>query len=107
MKKIDIPQEAAKIKKPFTPRHLIDVDGYHVYLGLIQGEYSMHKHPHDEFFYVIEGEMEVESKEDSVKLKKGEGLLVKNGIWHKSKSKKKAIVMMFEKVGLETQLLSQ
>jgi mannose-6-phosphate isomerase-like protein (cupin superfamily) len=103
MSKIKVKDEVKRIKKPFHPLHLENVGDSHVYLVLVKGEYKKHRHPSDEFFYVIDGELELELDEGTEKLKKGEGILVKKGKWHKSKSKKKAMVMMFEKTGLDMQ----
>ncbi|KPL02239.1 MAG: hypothetical protein AMJ90_06435 [candidate division Zixibacteria bacterium SM23_73_2] len=100
MPKINIEEAIKKIKKPFEPLHLVDVGDYNVYLVELKGEYKRHKHPYDELFYVVRGEVEIELDQNTEKLKAGEGLLVKKGEFHKSKSKKSSVVMMFEKAGL-------
>lgn len=101
MQKVNILEEGKKIKKPFVPRHIEDVGDHNVYLVLLEGEYKGHKHPYDEFFYVVDGEIEIELGSDIEKLEKGEGLLVKKGTWHKSKSAKRSLVMMFERAGFD------
>jgi mannose-6-phosphate isomerase-like protein (cupin superfamily) len=102
MPKINILKEAEKVKKPYTPYHLANVDNYHVFLGLFEGDYKKHKHPYDEFFYVVLGEIEIEMDKETVTLKEGEGILVKKNTWHKSKAKDKAVVMLFEKIGMQS-----
>jgi hypothetical protein len=47
MSKINILKEAEKIKKSYTPYHLVNVDNFHVFLGLFEGDYKKHKHPYD------------------------------------------------------------
>ena len=69
MPKINVLKEAEKIKKPYTPFLLVNVDGSHVFLGLFEGDYKKHRHPYDEFFYVISGEIEVELDSETVALK--------------------------------------
>jgi len=103
MPKINIQEAMRRIKKPFEPLHLVDVGDYNVYLVELQGEYKRHKHPYDEFFYVIKGEIKIELDKRAEKLKEGEALLVKKGEFHKTKSEKKSVVMMFEKAGLNMQ----
>jgi len=103
MPKINILREAEKIKKPYTPFHLVNVNGSHVFLGLFEGDYRKHKHPYDEFFYVISGEIEIESEGEKVTLKAGEGYLVPRKKWHNSRARRKAIVMLFEKQGLQSE----
>jgi mannose-6-phosphate isomerase-like protein (cupin superfamily) len=75
------------------------VGDHNIYLVVLEGEYKRHKHPYDEFFYVVDGEIEIELGNNVEKLGAGEGLLVKNGVLHKSRSTKKSLVMMFERAG--------
>ena len=103
MPKVNVLKEAEKIRKPYTPFPLVNVNGSHVFLGLFEGEYLRHRHPYDEFFYVISGGIEVELDKERVTLKAGEGFLVPKKTWHKTKSKRKAIVMIFEKQGLQSE----
>jgi quercetin dioxygenase-like cupin family protein len=103
MPKINILKEAEKIKKSYTPFHLVDVDNFHVFLGLFEGDYRKHKHPYDEFFYVISGGIDIELDKETIVLKPGEAFLVPKNTWHKSSAKKKALVMLFEKQGLQSE----
>jgi mannose-6-phosphate isomerase-like protein (cupin superfamily) len=103
MPKINILKQAERIKKPYTPFPLANVNGSHVFLGLFQGDYLKHRHPYDEFFYVISGEIQIELDKETVTLKAGDGLLVPQKKWHKSKAKGKALAMLFEKQGLESE----
>lgn len=103
MRKINVLKEAEKIKEPFNPFRLVDVDNCHVFLGLFDGEYRKHRHPYDEFFYVISGGIELELDKGVVAIKPGEAFMVPKNTWHKSAAKKKALVMLFEKRGLQTE----
>jgi quercetin dioxygenase-like cupin family protein len=103
MPKINVLKEAEKIKKSYTPFHLVNVDNFHVFLGLFEGDYRKHRHPYDEFFYVVSGGIEIELDKETVPLKPGEAFLVPKNIWHKSSAKKKALVMLFEKQGLQSE----
>ncbi len=103
MPKINVLKEAEKIKKPYTPFPLVNVDGSHVFLGLFEGDYLKHRHPYDEFFYVISGKIEIKLDKETVTLKAGDGFLAPKKTWHKTSAKKKAIVMIFEKQGLQSE----
>jgi len=103
MPKINVLKEAEKIKKSYTPFHLVDVDNFHVFLGLFEGDYRKHRHPYDEFFYVVSGGIEIELDKETMTLKPGEAFLVPKNTWHKSNTKKKALVMLFEKQGLQSE----
>jgi len=104
MPKISVIKEAKKLKKPYTPIKIANIDESHAYVVMIKGEFQKHRHPRDEFFYVLSGSMEIVTENGVEKLKKGEGLLVKKGKWHQSRSKRKAWVMLFEKIGLDREL---
>jgi mannose-6-phosphate isomerase-like protein (cupin superfamily) len=103
MPKINVLKEAEKIKISYTPFHLVDVDNFHVFLGLFEGDYRKHRHPYDEFFYVVSGGIEIELDKETMTLKPGEAFLVPKNTWHKSNAKKKALVMLFEKKGLQSE----
>jgi len=92
-----------KIKEPWTPQEVASVDGNHVYLVLFKGEFVSHKHPGDEFFLCLDGQLEIETPDGPIVLKEGECTLIKKGTPHKSKAKKKALLLMFERMGLQRQ----
>jgi mannose-6-phosphate isomerase-like protein (cupin superfamily) len=92
-----------KIKEPWTPQEVACIDGHHVYLCLFKGEFVSHKHPGDEFFLCLDGQLEIETPDGSIVLKEGESTLIKKGTPHKSKAKKKALLLMFERIGLQRQ----
>jgi mannose-6-phosphate isomerase-like protein (cupin superfamily) len=104
MPKINVLKEAKKLKTPFTPFKVANIDDSHAYVAIIKGEFQKHRHPRDEFFYVLSGAIEVITDSGVEKVKKGEGFLVKKGTWHHSFSKRKSLVMLFEKIGLEREL---
>lgn len=103
MPKVNVLKEAEKIKKPYTPVPLVNVNGSHVFLGMFQGDYLKHRHPYDEFFYVISGEIRIEANKETVTLKAGEGFLVPKKKWHRTSAKNKAVAILFEKQGLHSE----
>lgn len=103
MPKIDLLKEGRKVKAPFKPIPVSRVGDANILLSMIKGEYKKHNHPYDEFFYVLDGKIELEFDKEKLVLKKGEGVLVKKGQWHKSRSKRKSLVMLFERSGMESQ----
>ncbi len=103
MPKVDIVKKSGKIKKPFTRYFLTKVDDYYIYLVIFKGDYDRHKHPTDEFFYVLKGEIRIEMDGKPEKVKKGEGFVVSKGTWHSSHSKRESLVMVFERMELPTE----
>ncbi len=103
MAKVDLLREGKKVKEPFKPIPVSRVGDANILLSVIQGEYKKHNHPYDEFFYVLDGKIELELDKEKFILKKGEGFLVKKGQWHQSRSRKRSLVMLFERSGMESQ----
>ncbi len=99
--KFKLKEIGKKIKEPWTPQEIAQVDGHHAYLCLFEGEYVTHTHPGDEFFVCLDGELEIETPDGTHSLKTGEGALIKKGTPHKSKAPKKALLLMFERIGLQ------
>lgn len=100
--KIDFLAFAKKLKSPWKPIEVTRMNGYHILLALFDGQYKFHKHDGDEFFYVINGEIEIELEGETVKLKAGHGFLLPKNTNHRSKAEKPAIVMVIEKTNLKT-----
>ena len=105
MLKVNLLKEGRKVKVPFKPLTICRVGDSNILIGIIKGEYKKHKHPYDEFFYVLDGKIELEFEKEKLILNKGEGILVKKGLWHRSKSKRKSLVMLFERRGMESKFM--
>jgi len=69
----------------------INITTYH-------GEYPAHKHPKDEFFYVMEGEIELQLDKELIILRRGEGLKVPRETVHRPYARNRAVVMKIEPV---------
>jgi mannose-6-phosphate isomerase-like protein (cupin superfamily) len=74
------------------------VEDLNVYITSYLGDYPAHKHPKDEFFFVLEGEIELDFKGRRIVLEKGEGLRVPKESVHKPYAKARAVVMKIEPV---------
>ncbi|MDH4221990.1 MAG: cupin domain-containing protein [candidate division Zixibacteria bacterium] len=103
MPKVNLLKEGKKIKVPFKPLPVCKVGSSNILVGIIKGEYKKHKHPYDEFFYILDGKIVLELEKEKVSLSKGEGILVKKGEEHRTSSRHKSLVMLFERCGMESQ----
>lgn len=97
VKKVTVKELAPQIKKPWTPIILASVENYDVKLVEFEGEFFWHKHEnHDEFMSVWDGEISIDVKDDTtINLKTGECALIEKGTVHRSKSKRKSLVLVF------------
>lgn len=102
MEKIDFASLAEKLKKAWTPIEIVRMDGYHLLLSMFEGAYRFHKHDAEEFFFVLKGTVEIETKEKTATLKTSEGFLLPKGVVHRSIAKEPSLVLMFERTNLKT-----
>ena len=102
MEKIEFAVIAETIKKAWAPIEIVRMDGYHLLLSMFEGAYRFHKHDAEELFFVLKGTVEIESKDKTVTLKEGEGLLLPKGLVHRSIAKEPSLVIMFERTNLKT-----
>lgn len=83
---------------PWFNRTLCCVNNSAVRIGVLQGEFHWHAHEQeDEFFLVLEGDLEIEIEgRDPVHLKPLEGVMVPKGVRHRPKAPTGATVLMVE-----------
>jgi mannose-6-phosphate isomerase-like protein (cupin superfamily) len=79
-------------------RTLCCVNQAAVRVGVFTGEFHWHSHEQeDEFFLVLEGELEIEFEgREAVQLKPLEGVMVPKGVRHRPKAPNGATVLMVE-----------
>jgi mannose-6-phosphate isomerase-like protein (cupin superfamily) len=72
----------------------------HFKLVKFEGEFVWHCHAEtDEVFIVLEGEMIMAFRDGHVRIKKGEMIVVPNGVEHKPRAEKECRVMLVEPAG--------
>ena len=68
-----------------------------VRLGVVEGEYHWHKHDNDdEFFYVVEGKLEIDLEGRTVVLEPRQGVVVPKGVMHRPRALKRTVMLMVE-----------
>jgi mannose-6-phosphate isomerase-like protein (cupin superfamily) len=68
-----------------------------VRIGVIEGEYHWHKHDHDdEFFYVVEGVLDVDLQDRTFTLHPRQGLVVPRGCVHRTRASQRTVILMVE-----------
>lgn len=97
---INLAEKFRKFTDHWSPKIIARMNDYHVKLGKIQEEFIWHSHDNtDELFLVLEGEMKIELREGSVKLKAGEMFVVPKGAEHKPSAEKECHILMVELAG--------
>ena len=95
---VNLSQVAQQIREPYSlvgVAHFLD---FAAYLCISQGAIAWHKHPdQDELFLVWRGELALESEWGNLVLGSGEMAVVPKGVFHRSASVSRSIVMIIER----------
>ena len=88
----------AAATKPWWNRTLTAVNDAVVRLGVLDGDFHWHKHDEeDEFFLVLEGQLDIELEDRTVVLKPLQGFTVPKGVMHFPHARGRTVVLMVEK----------
>lgn len=95
---VNLSRVARQIKEPYSMVGVAHFLDFAAYLCVSQGAIAWHKHPdQDELFLVWRGEMAVESEWGNLVLHSGEMAVVPKGVFHRSASVVRSIVMIVER----------
>ena len=98
---INLKEKLSKFSDHWSPKVITELNDYQFKLVKIQGEFVWHNHPDtDEVFIVIEGTMNIEFENETVRLTEGEILVVPKGVEHKPYAEKECKVMLVEPRGV-------
>lgn len=97
MKKVNIAEKLALFNDHWNPRIVGELNGQHVKLVKLKGEFVWHQHAgEDEMFLVLEGDFTMEFRDRSVQLSKNDFLIVPRGVEHRPVANEEVSVMLFE-----------
>lgn len=97
MKKVNLKEKFECFSELWTPKIVGELNGQHVKLAKIQGEFVWHHHEHeDELFLVVKGELTIQLRDTDIHLKEGELFIVPRGVEHKPIAKNEAHIILFE-----------
>ena len=97
-KKVNLAQKLSLFDEHWSPKIVAELNGQHVKLVKLLGEFSWHHH-HDEedgLFFVIEGRLGMEFRNRAVLLEEGEMVVVPRGVEHRPVAEEEVHVMLFE-----------
>ena len=99
--KINLKEKLSKFSDHWSPKVIAEMNDYQFKLVKIKGDFVWHNHGDtDEFFLVIEGEMKIELKDETVILKEGEMFVVPKGVEHKPYAEEECKIMIVEPRGV-------
>lgn len=100
MEKVNLADKLAGIPELWSPRIVAELNGQHVKLARLQGEFVWHHHEDaDELFYVLKGRLILQLRDREVTLDPGELLVVPRGVEHRPIAPEEVQVLLFEPAG--------
>jgi len=100
LQKMDVGAVAAA-QQPWWNRTLTEVNDAVVRLAVMEGDFHWHQHEaEDEFFYVLEGALTIETPDGAFELAPGQGVTIPRGKMHFPRSHGRTVVLMVEKASV-------
>ena len=97
MEKINLAEKLSRFSDYFNPRIAGELNGQQIKLVKFKGEFIWHQHDNeDELFYVVKGSFDMEFRDKTITINKGEFIIVPRGVEHKPASKEEVEIMLFE-----------
>ena len=101
MKKINLQSKYKKFNDLWSPKVIAEMNDYQFKLAKIKDDFIWHQHSDtDEVFIVIEGTINIEFEDETVKLDAGEMIVVPKGKKHRPYAKEEAKIMLVEPKGV-------
>lgn len=99
MNKINLREKFSLFFDHWHPRLLAELNGQHVKIAKILGEFDWHTHDkEDELFLVIRGRFRMEFRDQSQWLEEGEIIVIPRGVEHRPVAEEEAHILLFEPV---------
>ena len=97
MKKINLIEKFSLFEEHWTPKIIGELNGQQVKIAKVKGEFVWHDHANeDELFMVMKGELEIQLKPETVKLREREIYIVPRGVEHKPTAKEECWILLSE-----------
>jgi len=100
MDKVNLAQKLASFTEQWQPRIVGELNGQHVKVAKLQGEFVWHHHENeDELFLVVKGSMTIQLRDREIQLGEGEFFIVPRGVEHRPVAEEEAHIVLFEPAG--------
>ena len=99
---INLKEKYTLFNDVWTPKILADFNGQQLKIAKVKGEFVWHNHKEeDELFFVVKGELFIELKDKTVKIKEGELYIVPKGVEHRPFAKKECHILLIEPASIK------
>jgi mannose-6-phosphate isomerase-like protein (cupin superfamily) len=97
MQKVNLKEKLSLFSEHWSPRIVGELNGQHVKLAKLHGEFDWHHHDHeDELFLVLNGTLLMRLRDGDVVINEGEFLIVPRGVEHQPVAEQEVHVLLFE-----------
>lgn len=100
MDRISLAEKLALFSTHWDPKIIAELNGQHVKLAKIKGEFVWHHHEHeDELFLVVRGSFDMHYRDRVVTLREGDMVVVPRGVEHRPVANDECSILLFEPAG--------
>lgn len=97
MEKVNLEQKFQLFTEHWSPKIVGELNGQHVKLARLKGEFVWHKHDlEDELFFIVKGSLKMEFRDKTIVVNENEFIVVPRGVEHRPVAEKEVLVMLFE-----------
>jgi len=97
IEKVNIAEKFAKLSEYWKPYIAAELNGQHVKLDKLKGEFVFHHHENeDELFLVVKGRFRMEFRDREEWIEEGEFIVVPRGVEHRPVADEECWIMLFE-----------
>ena len=98
---INLREKFGLFEEQWSPKVIAEMNDYQFKLVKIQGDFVWHRHAEtDETFFVVEGELRIDLRDDAVTIGPGEMFVVPKGVEHKPFAAREVKLMLIEPKGV-------
>lgn len=100
MEKVNISEKLGQINEHWSPHIVGILNGQHVKLAKLKGEFVWHHHEHeDELFLVLKGRLILRMRDRDVVVEPGEFFIMPKGVEHLPIAEEEVHLILFEPAG--------
>lgn len=100
MKPVNLVEKLSRFETHWDPHVVADFNDNDVMVVKVKGEFPFHDHPDtDDFFLVLEGEIELDVEDRTLRLGAGELFVVPRGVRHRPRAVDEAKLLLIEPKG--------
>ena len=100
IKVVNLEKKFEKIQKLHSYKVIAQMNNYYLKLVKAKREFIWHHHSEtDEVFFVIDGELAIELRDKTLKLKRNEMVVIPKGVEHKPSCNQECKILLIEPMG--------